>query len=97
MISVSILEPDDVIKSTDYVRQLSLVFTGQSDFLATTNTYNGKPMNRLGWMQAKDVCPFFVGKTVKEFNTTPSARHATETFRYEVIRGNLPLSHLEKI
>lgn len=99
MISVSILEDIDVIQSTDYVRQLSLTFEGQSDYLATTATYGGGAINRLGWIPAKYFCPFWVGKTVKEFRSRMEAtgRHSSEVCDYEFIRGDIPKSHLEKL
>lgn len=99
MISVSILENQDIIQEDDCVRQLSLVYTGQSDYLATNATYGGSPMNRLGWLPAKFVCPAWVGKSVGEFRKTMLGRdrHAVEMSNYEFVRGQVPTSHYEKL
>lgn len=99
MISVSILENQDIIQEDDCVRQLSLVYTGQSDYLATNATYGGSPMNRLGWLPAKFVCPAWVGKSVGEFRKTMLGRdrHAVEMSNYEFVRGQVPKSHYEKL
>lgn len=97
MIAVHILEHHDVIQETDYVRQLSLVFDGQSDSLITTNPYSGHRINRLGWILASEECPYWVGRTVGEYNDGMQfdGRHDSELCRYEFIRGEIPDSHLE--
>jgi hypothetical protein len=97
MISIQMLEDSDIIEATDWVRQLSLTYDGQSDTLLTTGTYGGSRINRLGWMLAAEVCPAFVGKTVGKFNRGMDFkhRHMTEVSQYEFIRGNVPKSHLE--
>jgi hypothetical protein len=97
MITIQMLEDADTIEATDYVRQLSLTFNGQSDTLETTSTYGGSRTNRLGWMLAAEVCPAFVGKTVGEFNRGMDFkhRHYIEVSQYEFIRGNVPITHHE--
>jgi hypothetical protein len=99
MISIAMLEDNDVIQADDFVRQLSLIYTGQSDYLATNATYGGSPMNRLGWIPAKYMCPAWVNKTVGEFNQAMMGRdrHATEKSVYEFIRGAVPKDHCEKL
>ena len=99
MIALQLLEDLDTIEATDNVRQLSLVYAGQSDYLATNATYGGSPINRLGWMPARYVCPAWVGKTVGEFREAMLGRdrHAVEIANYEFVRGNVPLSHCEKL
>jgi len=99
MISVSILENQDIIQEDDCVRQLSIVYDGQSDYLATNATYGGSPINRLGWLPAKFVCPAWVGKTVGEFRKTMLGRnrHAVEMSDYEFVRGKVPTSHYERL
>lgn len=83
MISVQILEPSDTIEATDWARQL------HHDGYARNNTYSGSPMNRMGWMQARFVCPFWIGKTVSEY----TARCGP----YEFVRGAVPHSHQEQL
>jgi hypothetical protein len=93
MITIQMLEDQDVIQADDLVRQLSLMYEGQSDYLMTTSTYGGGPINRLKWVQAKYNCPFWVGKTVGTFN------EKMERFGsgYEFIRGVVPAAHLERL
>lgn len=97
MIPIFVLEDSDVIKEDDLVRQLSLVYDGQSDYLATNSTYGGSPMNRLGWIPARVFCPAWVDKTVGDFRRTMLGRdrHATEMSDYEFVRGPVPLHHRE--
>lgn len=97
MITLHMLEDTDVIEATDWVRQLSLTYQGQSDTLMTTSTYGGSRINRLGWMLAAEVCPAFVGKTAGEFNRGMDFkhRHQVEVTQYEFIRGAVPVSHHE--
>lgn len=99
MIVVNILEDQDTIQPDDFVRQLHLTFTGQSDYLETNSTYGGFPVNRLGWVPAKFICPYWVGKTVGEFRNKMLGRnrHAVELSDYEFIRGKVPASHCEKL
>lgn len=89
MIKIGLLEDNDIIKANDYTRQLDFLQEGWSDQLLTNANYSGQPINRLGWIRADIVCPFWVGKTVKSFNTA-------STIRYEFIRGNVPDEHKEK-
>lgn len=99
MIAVGILEDHDTIDADDCVRQLSLIFTGQSDYLATTSTYGGSPINRLGWIRADTFCPFWVGKKVGDFRRAMLGRdrHATEVSDYEFVRGPVPKLHMERL
>jgi hypothetical protein len=98
-ISVQILEPDDVLKKDDHVRQLFQTFEGQSDYLATISTYGGGRINRLGWMKAEEVCPFWVGKPIKEFLNAlygmQSGLYTKNRVPYEFIRGPVPQLHWE--
>lgn len=97
MIDLQMLEADDVIQATDFVRQLNLTFPGQSDDLETTSMYGGGRINRVGWMLAAEVCPYFVGKTLGELNRGVNFkhRHMTEVTQYEIIRGAIPYDHWE--
>lgn len=96
MIPVNILEPTDIIQSTDWVRQLSLTYEGQSDYLQTTSTYAGTPINRLGWLLAKDVCPAFVGRSVSDFFSAIKKFYLTsDKHSYEFLRGDIPNRHKE--
>lgn len=97
MITVYMLENNDVIQATDFVRQLRLTYEGQSDYLVTTSAYGGTRINRTGWMRAEEVCPYWVGKKVGAFNKGMdfNHRHMSEVSAYEFIRGDVPQSHWE--
>lgn len=97
MRTIQILEPDDTITADCFVRQLGLIFDGQSDYLSTKTTYSGSPLNRLGWIRASEYCPAWVGKTAGEFNKVMNKAHrrASEKCGYEFVIGNLPRSHIE--
>ncbi len=90
MIKIYLLEDNDVIESTDYARQLDFIYGDWSDQLLSNSNYSGRPINRLGWMKADLIMPFWVGKTVKSAN-------AAIGVKYEFIRGNLPNSHKEEV
>ena len=93
MIQINILEDMDTIEENDYARQLHLFYSGQSDYLQTTNCYGGGPINRLGWIKAKYFCPFWVGKKVKDFVEGMDKFYVENSI--EFIRGNIPKQHVE--
>lgn len=97
MITVQILENEDVIKKGDFVRQLQLHYEGQSDYLATVSTYGGRRINRLGWIPVTEYCPAWIGKTVEELSlaTTKGNADLKRYAIYEFIRGEVPKRHLE--
>lgn len=93
MYSIQYLERHDIIELTDYCRPLDLVYIGQSDTLLTENTYSGRPENHTRWLEVSRAdIPFFVGKTVGEFNDAHDsmAKPHQPTTRYEFVRGKLP-------
>lgn len=96
MIQIHLLEDFDIIKPDDLCRQLELDYDGQSDHLIFTSPYSGTKINRLGWLRAKNVCPYWIGKTVGDFNSklTSKSNHHKHS-PYEFVRGNIPLSHME--
>ena len=97
-VTVQILGSTDIIRSTDYVRQLSLTYDGQSDTVEQSATYGGAPINRLGWIPVAVSCPAWSGKTVQEFYDAVDRFYATRNKNsFEFIRGNIPLRHLEPL
>lgn len=93
MKQIAYLEADDIIQEGDFMRPLDLVYEGQSDYLATSSCYTGSPMNHTRWCQVERAgIPFWIGKTVGEFNDTSFnlGRHSTETTAYEFVRGDIP-------
>lgn len=91
MITVQILEPTDTIEPNDWARQL------YHDDYARNNAYSGKPMNRMGWMIARFVCPFWVGKTVGECNERFAAGLTGSAPYFEFVRGPIPVTHQEEL
>jgi hypothetical protein len=100
MITIGILERDDVIGPTDYMRCLEIEYTGQSDYVATRSCYSGSPKNYFRWLMIKDAgIDYFMGKTVGEFEDAiygmekphqPIARH-------EFARGLIPDNHMLRL
>lgn len=99
MITVNILEAEDVILPTDYVRQLTLLYNGQSDYVETTSCYGGGRINRMGWIRADEAVPAWCGSTVGTI-TSRLAELAGGTRNgvlYEFVRGSVPSAHLEPL
>jgi len=96
--TVQILDGNDIIEPTDYARQLSLTWEGQSDYLQQNTTYGNSPINRLGWLPVTVTCPCWIGKTVKDFSDAMDKFYATAYKEpFEFIRGELPNRHLEPL
>lgn len=95
MIQVNILEQADIIKETDFVRQL-VIFENEDGVVERNSLYTGLPMNRSRWLTANVVCPAFIGKTVEDFNEA-MVRFYQSKISHEFIRGNIPESHVVKL
>lgn len=96
MKTIGILEKDDVILATDYVRYLEIEYCGQSDTVSTRSTYSGTPINFFRWLTVKEAgWMHFIGKTVgyveKAINRMERAHQPLA--RYEFARGDIPESH----
>ena len=92
MISVSILEPTDIIEPTDWCRPLYLISMsgGHGEGYSFKNAYSGKPENNTKWVRAKDVLgKLWIGATVKHYNNAMSQFGRT----YEFVRGDIPKNH----
>lgn len=89
MKQIFILETNDEIEATDWVRQLEVEW-GHSDSLQTNSTYGGTPINRMGWIPVKWIMPYWVGSTVGDYLDAVK-------LKYEFARGDLPQSHLEEL
>lgn len=87
---ISILESFDVIEASDLVRPLTLLRSGQSDYLPETGM-NGLPVNRLKWLPVEAYCPAFIGKTVGQYRD--AVKHLSDA---EFVRGPIPDSHKVK-
>jgi hypothetical protein len=95
MITVSILEKDDVILPTDWCRPLELISMsgGHSDGYSFSNQYSGHPENNVEWALAGYIFgvvwfqkPTTVGKLIKIMG-----------MKYEFVRGEVPCDHQVKM
>jgi hypothetical protein len=89
MITVSILEKDDIIKADDWCRPLAIISMGggHSDYYSFKSCYSGTPENNVEWVQVKHVLgKCWIGHTVKEYT---KAVHT----RFEFLRGTPPKKH----
>lgn len=89
MIQIQILEPNDILKPTDYCRPLYII-PSYGDCLNTRSTYSGTPCNNLKWTLVSNVlgecwwnrkCGDFLKGT---------------TIKFEFARGDIPDSHILK-
>lgn len=93
---VGILEREDVILATDYVRYLDIELVGQSDTVLTRSTYGGSPINFFRWLTVEEARMFhFIGKTVGYFEDKMGGfeKQHQPVARYEFARGDIPDSH----
>lgn len=88
MITIQMLEGDDIVKPEDWCRPLSIVSMngGHSDYYSFKNQYTGSPENNVKWVKVKYILgkPWH-GKTVNEIDAVLG-----EYVEYEFVRGELP-------
>jgi hypothetical protein len=99
MISIGILERDDVIRGDDWVRYMEIEYVGQSDTVMTRSTYGGSPLNFFRWMTVKDAQMFhFIGKKLGYVEDWLDSieRPSQPVARWEFARGPIPESHTIK-
>lgn len=90
MITIQLLENNDIIQATDWCRPMVIQpINPWSDTISFSNTYSGNPENNVRWLTAQQCCPYWIGKKVSEFNT---GMKRTGSW-YEFIRGDLPSKH----
>ena len=88
MITIQILEDDDVITKDCYSRSLNFLKEFEdSDYIPMTNIYGGGPLNRLTWTPVKRSHPAWINRTVKELKNFSSDYSRTNTI---FCKGNLP-------
>lgn len=90
MITVSILEKDDIVLASDWCRPLVLqtMSGGMSDSMSFKSCYSGTPENNVEWVRAD--CVF--GSVWFSGSSTP-AKFKACGLRYEFVRGDIPKSH----
>jgi len=90
MLTIQVLEKDDVVLITDYFRPLrrSADYSSYSDNWCPINSYSGRPEDHLKWVPVSDCWGTnWNSRTVKEF---------CKLREYEFIRGVIPKSHILK-
>ena len=89
MITVQILEPDDLIDAEDWCRPLRLTSMsgGHSDGYSFKSQYSGLPENNVQWCKVK-LCigSIWFGHKTRDFNYKMN-------MKYEFVRGNVPATH----
>jgi len=86
VITVQVLEKDDIIQSGDWCRPLYI--TSMSGGMSDDYSFEsyGRPINNAKWCTVDVSYPFWIGKCVNEM---------PERIRdYEFVRGNVPAEHI---
>jgi len=94
MKQVYILEDNDILQENDWCRQLGIAREGQSDIVSDWGTYGGQPINRMKWIPVSIILPYWVGKTVGEYNNGLDKLIYYHP-KFEFLRGELPKHHIE--
>ena len=88
MITLQLLESDDIVEPEDWCRPLSIVSMsgGHSDYYSFKNQYTGAPENNVKWVKVKYILGRgWHGKTVREIDNGLG-----RWVKYEYIRGDIP-------
>ena len=92
MITISILEPTDILLPTDWCRPLQIVSMsgGHSDHYSFSNPYSGTPENNAKWVRVNAVMgDVWFHKPVGEYLTAMKRMGLS----WEFVRGDIPRSH----
>jgi hypothetical protein len=90
MITLQLLEANDIVEPEDWCRPLQLMSMngGHSDYYSFESCYTGAPENNVKWVKVK----YILGvasrgdKTVKDLDQTLG-----KFIKYEFVRGDLPV------
>ena len=88
MISLQLLEANDIVEPEDWCRPLSLVSMsgGYSDYYSFESAYTGAPENNVKWVKVKYILGRgWHGKTVREIDSALG-----KYVKYEFVRGDIP-------
>ncbi len=93
MKTLFLLEDDDIIEPTDWIRPITII----GDSINGFSTYSGRPMNNVRWVQFQDIFgKVHFGKTVRQLKEMATqyvhAPNRSETF--EIMRGEMPAAHV---
>ena len=88
MITLHLLEADDVVQPEDWCRPLSIISMsgGHSDYYSFSSQYTGAPENNVKWVKVKYILgkPWH-GRTVAEID-----KGLGQYVKYEFVRGDMP-------
>ena len=88
MITLQLLEPDDIVEPEDWCRPLSITSMsgGHSDYYSFKSQYSGAPENNVKWVKVKYILgkPWH-GKTVGDIDFGLG-----KFVKYEFVRGDIP-------
>ena len=88
MITLQLLEANDIVDPEDWCRPLSLMSMngGHSDYYSFESCYTGAPENNVKWVKVKYILgKGWHGKTVKEIDAGLG-----KFIKYEYVRGDIP-------
>ena len=89
MITLQLLEANDVVNPEDWCRPLSIVSMsgGHSDYYSFSSQYTGAPENNVKWVKVKYILgkPWH-GLTVKDIDFGLG-----KFVKYEFVRGDIPM------
>ena len=94
MITVQILEPNDILQGDDWCRPVYLT-ENLVEKIEVKCTYSGTAINNLKWVRVKAVIgKVWLGRPLLHFSTAYSKVTPNEhKVHYEFIRGTIPLEH----
>jgi hypothetical protein len=88
MISIQLLDDNDIVEPEDWCRPLSIVSMngGHSDYYSFKSQYTGAPENNVKWVKVKYILgKCWHGKTVSEIDA-----ELGKFIKYEYVRGDIP-------
>ena len=82
MITISILEDEDLIQENDLCRPLDESTSYDIIPVNSLSCRSGSPVNNLKYVYVEEIIPHWIGNSVGELNTS--------CIKYEIIRGKVP-------
>lgn len=92
MITVQILEPDDILEPSDWCRPLQIIMVNGAICAADNfrNAFSGSPENNVEWVRVRTIIgKKWLNRPVGDFHDAMKRLN----MRYEFVRGNIPKSH----
>ena len=88
MITLQLLEANDIVEPEDWCRPLSIVSMsgGHSDYYSFSSQYTGAPENNVKWVKVK----YILGKPWHNKTITEIDAGLGKFLKYEFVRGDIP-------